>query len=97
MGYAIIVFLGLMPLVWAMSISPLTRKIDLLERRLRRMDAILNQIANQVGVSVSSSVSPMDNELRALVKEDKKLEAIKKVVTELGLSLKEAKAYVEAL
>lgn len=97
MGYAILVLLGLIPLLWAMSISPLLKKVSLLEYRLKQMDVRLEQIAKQVGVTEPRPGAPADNELRMLVAGGKEPEAIKRVMTGMGLSLRDAKAYVEAL
>lgn len=57
------------------------------------MNSTLNKIAKQVGVPKPD----IDNELRALVSEGKRVQAVKKVRMVSGLSLIEAKEYVDSL
>lgn len=68
-------------------------KLTKLEMRFNRMKATLDQIANQVEVSEH----PINDELRKLLKEGKDVQAVKKAREVLGLSLLEAKQYVDAL
>ncbi|MGG0754705.1 ribosomal protein L7/L12 [Brevibacillus laterosporus] len=85
----------------------LLEKVSSLQKQLKKMDVILQQIATQVGVpdysdiTKSSSIGvqnhPINTKLSRLLSEGKKIEAIKEVRKELGLSLKEAKDYVERL
>lgn len=67
--------------------------IHTLQDNVSRMNSTLNKIAKQVGVPGPD----IDNELRELVAEGKKVQAIKKVRMVLGLSLIEAKEYVDSL
>ncbi|MCY9513173.1 ribosomal protein L7/L12 [Paenibacillus apiarius] len=71
----------------------ITEKVNSLQAQVRSMKYTLEQIANQFGVPEH----PINNELRILRTEGKKIEAVKEARRVLGLSLKEAKEYVEAL
>ncbi|QIC04363.1 hypothetical protein GOP56_01355 [Brevibacillus sp. 7WMA2] len=85
----------------------LVEKVNRLQNQLKRMNVILQQIAAQVGVTnYSESTKPNNNvvlnhpinaKLHRLLAEGKQIEAIKEARIELGLSLKEAKEYVERL
>ncbi|MEK3797052.1 hypothetical protein MHI18_02165 [Peribacillus sp. FSL H8-0477] len=68
-------------------------KLTKLEMRFKRMKAALDQIALQVEVPEH----PINDELRILLKEGKDVQAVKKAREVLGLSLLEAKQYVDAL
>ena len=68
-------------------------KLTKLEMRFKRMKATLNQIELQVEVPEH----PINDELRILLKEGKDVQAVKKAREVLGLSLLEAKQYVDAL
>ncbi len=57
-----------------------------------RMNATLNKIAKQVGVPDTITA-----ELKNLISEDKKIEAIKKYRIATGCGLVEAKEYVDSL
>lgn len=71
----------------------IVNSINQLRTDLARMNSTLNKIAKQVGVPEPS----IANELRALVAEGKRVQAIKKARMTLGLGLKEAKEYVDDL
>lgn len=68
-------------------------KLTKLEMRFKRMKATLDQIELQVEVPEH----PINDELRILLKEGKDVQAVKKAREVLGLSLLEAKQYVDAL
>lgn len=68
-------------------------KLNTLEVRIKSMKSTLDQIADQVEVPEH----PVNDELRKLVKEGKEVEAVKEARKALGLSLIEAKQYVDAL
>lgn len=68
-------------------------KLTKLEMRFKRMKVTLDQIALQVEVPEH----PINDELRILLKEGKDVQAVKKAREVLGLSLLEAKQYVDAL
>lgn len=67
--------------------------IHTLQDNVSRMNSILNKIAKQVGVPGLD----IDSELRALIAEGKKVQAVKKARMVLGFSLVEAKEYVDSL
>ncbi|MCB2292985.1 ribosomal protein L7/L12 [Clostridium algoriphilum] len=71
----------------------LTSKIDSLQKHITRMNSNLIKVAKQVGVPQE----PLDDELRNLINEGKKIQAIKEVRKATGLGLKEAKDYVDNL
>ncbi|AKF95311.1 hypothetical protein [Brevibacillus laterosporus] len=85
----------------------LAEKVNRLQNQLKRMDVILQQIAAQVGVTDYSEHTkpnnnvvlnhPVNAKLITLLSEGKQIEAIKEARLVLGLSLKEAKEYVERL
>ncbi|WP_257351353.1 hypothetical protein [Pseudalkalibacillus decolorationis] len=77
----------------ALWISTLNMKVTNLQDRLKTMRYTLNQIADQVGVPEH----PVNEQIRALVKDGKNIEAIKEARKALGLSLIEAKEYVDSL
>jgi cell division protein FtsL len=57
-----------------------------------RININLNKIAEQVGVP-----DTITNEIKSLILEGKKVEAIKKYRIATGLGLKEAKEYIDSL
>lgn len=63
------------------------------KNEVKRLKSSLDHAMNQG----DGSEHPINHELRKLLKEDKKIKAIKKVREALGLSLAEAKEYVENL
>ncbi|WP_416826611.1 hypothetical protein [Ectobacillus polymachus] len=67
--------------------------INRVNKRLKRTEYKLEQIAKQVGVPEHA----INEELRQLVKDGEKIEAIKKAREVLELSLLEAKNYVDSL
>ncbi|WP_027624647.1 hypothetical protein [Clostridium lundense] len=67
--------------------------IHTFQDNVTRMNSTLNKIAKQVGVPGLD----IDSELRDLISEGKKVQAIKKARIVLGLSLVEAKEYVDSL
>jgi len=66
--------------------------ISALRSDIARINVNLNKIAKQVGVP-----DTVTNELKILISEDKKIEAIKKYRMVTGLGLIEAKEYVDSL
>lgn len=59
---------------------------------IKRINVNLNKIAEQVGVP-----DIITDELKSLILEGKKVEAIKKYRMATGLGLKEAKEYIDSL
>ncbi len=68
-----------------------TQAMDL---RLQRVERKLDAVMNHLGVVMNSGVDP---QLLQLVREGKKIEAIKLYRESTGVGLKEAKDFVESL
>lgn len=83
------IILGVLLVIIFMLYDKLTK----LEMRFKSMKATLDQIALQVEIPEH----PINDELRKLLKEGKDIQAVKKAREVLGLSLLEAKQYVDAL
>lgn len=64
--------------------------VNRLEGQVKGLQYILNQVHKPMDY-------PINNELRQLIQEGKEIKAIKKVRETLGLSLLEAKQYIDAL
>ncbi|MGD7024865.1 hypothetical protein FZC79_15200 [Rossellomorea vietnamensis] len=64
-----------------------------LEGRIKGIRYALDQISKKAGVPEK----PINNELRELIRKDQEVQAVKEVRETLGLSLVEAKQYIEAL
>lgn len=73
-------------LLWIVS------SINQVRSDITRININLNKIAEQVGVS-----DTIMDELKSLILEGKKVEAIKKYRIATGLGLKEAKEYIDSL
>lgn len=68
-------------------------RINQINKRVKRTENQLEQIAKQVGVPEHVS----NEGLRQLVKDGEKIRAIKKAQKDLGLSLRESKDYIDSL
>lgn len=79
------------------GIVSISSSISQLDKRLKRTEGKLDQIARQVGVPERAANEELNEELRELVREGKKIKAIKKVREVLGMSLVDAKNYVDSL
>lgn len=84
----IILLMVLVVLVGLMFSSRMTA----MEKRMRQQQNTLNQMANQLGIPEP----PVHEEVKQLLAEGQDIKAIKIVREELGLSLVEAKQYVDA-
>ncbi|WP_123054554.1 ribosomal protein L7/L12 [Clostridium sp. JN-1] len=82
----ICVFVGAGLLLWIVS------SISQIRSDIARINVNLSKIAKQVGVP-----DTITDELKSLILEGKKVEAIKKYRIATGLGLKEAKEYVDSL
>lgn len=71
----------------------LMSSVNTLKSQVSRISLKLDKIAKQVGVEEPD----IDSELRDLIVQGKKVEAIKKLREFTGLGLKEAKEYVDNL
>lgn len=85
MGSGFIEYLIILAIVYVMV------TIGKLEGRIKGLQHSLQQISKQVGVSTEV----IDNEVRDLLKEGKDVAAVKCVRETLGLTLVEAKRYVD--
>lgn len=85
----IILLIILVVLVGLMASSRMTD----LEKRMKRQQATLDQIASHLGIPER----PVPAEVKRLLQEGQDIKAIKTVREELGLSLVEAKQYVDAI
>ncbi|MCR8645754.1 hypothetical protein NV379_24235 [Paenibacillus sp. N1-5-1-14] len=74
-------------------IISLSARVGTLERRIKRMQSTLDQLAEQSGLPEH----PINDELRELIKEGEDVKAIKKARETLGLSLLEGKEYIDRL
>lgn len=71
----------------------LLKKISMLESRIKGLEYTLDHVAYEVELPEL----PVNDELRKLIKEGKDVKAVKRTRETLGLSLVEAKKYVDAL
>jgi ribosomal protein L7/L12 len=90
------VLLGVVVLVMvvALGASATDRKLARVDRRLVRMERKLDAIAGHLGVDVAEPGLP---EVAALLREGKKIQAIKVYRERTGADLKEARDAVEGL
>lgn len=86
-------FLGLLLIIVFVLITTVIDKLNKLENRMKNIKITLDQIATVIEVPEH----PINNELRKLINEGKEIQAIREVRTVLGLSLLEAKLYVDDL
>ena len=74
-------------------VGKMDSRITKMENQIKGFKYTLEQISKQVDVPEN----PVNKELRQLLKEDKEVQAVKKARETLGLSLLEAKQYIDAL
>ncbi|MGG7177581.1 ribosomal protein L7/L12 [Clostridium paraputrificum] len=76
-------------------------KINLLQENLIKMNSTINKIASKLGIEEKGEVYSLkaiiedDSELLNMIKEGKKIKAIKKIRNITGIGLKEAKEFVD--
>jgi len=70
--------------------------INQLLNELKRISKTVDKIAKQIGVN-DPVPENLINELKSLVSEGKKIEAIKRYRKATGLGLKESKEYIDSL
>ena len=87
-----IIIIGLVVVIFLL-ITNVLAKLESLSTRVKRLEYTLGQVAQQVEVPEH----PVNDELRKLKQEGKQVEAVKKAREVLGLSLLEAKQYVDGL
>ncbi|ANS74522.1 hypothetical protein AWM70_07935 [Paenibacillus yonginensis] len=80
-------------LILLLIILHLFTKVGQLEGRIKGMQYIINQLTKQVEIPEL----PINEDLRKLINEGEDVKAIKKTREVLGLSLLEAKAYIDQL
>ncbi|WP_431802166.1 hypothetical protein [Halobacillus andaensis] len=68
-------------------------RVTSMEKRVKRVEETLRRVTEQVDLPPSST----DEELKQLVREGKDVQAVKRARKELGLSLIEAKEYIDKL
>ncbi|MGE7827693.1 winged helix-turn-helix transcriptional regulator [Paenibacillus sp. NPDC093718] len=68
-------------------------RMTAMEKRMKQQQNTLNQIANQLGIPEP----PVHDHVRQLLADGQDIKAIKIVREELGLSLVEAKQYVDTI
>ena len=83
---------GLVVIIFVLIIT-VSSKFNSLEIRINSMKFTLDQVAKQVDVPEH----PINEKLRRLLKEGKGVKAVKEARQVLGLSLLEAKQYVDDL
>jgi ribosomal protein L7/L12 len=74
--------------------------INALQRNQKRIESKLDRIIEHLGLPEPSRENISDElkgELISLVKENKKVQAIKKLKEAIGMGLKEAKDYIDSL
>ncbi|MEE6449060.1 hypothetical protein RAH41_00640 [Gottfriedia acidiceleris] len=86
-------FLGLVLVIVFVLFTTVIDKLNKLENRMKNRKVTLDQIAKVVEVPEH----PINNDLCKLLQEGKEIQAIREVRSVLGLSLLEAKQYVDAL
>ena len=87
------IVIGGLVIIIFMLITTVTTKLNSLETQVRSLKFTLDQVANQVEVPEH----PINDELRKMLKEGKEVKAIKEARQLFGLSLVEAKQYVDKL
>lgn len=87
------IVIGGLVIIIFMLITTVTTKLNSLETQIKSLKFTLDQVANQVEVPEH----PINDELRKMLKEGKEVKAIKEARQILGLSLLEAKQYVDKL
>ena len=83
---------GLVAIIFVL-VTTVSSKLNSLETRIKSLKFTLDQVANQVDVPEH----PINEKLRRLLKEGKGAQAVKEARQVLGLSLLEAKQYVDDL
>jgi len=89
-GLAVIIFLLITTVSTVFTVSS---RLNSLETRVKSLKFTLDQVAKQVEVPEH----PINDKLRKLLEEGKNVQAVKEARQVLGLSLLEAKQYVDGL
>jgi ribosomal protein L7/L12 len=72
------------------------KRIFRMEQRIHHIEDLLQQVGDKVGVDINA-VSQKDTEIVQILKQGRKIEAIKRTREIYGYGLKEAKDYVDQL
>jgi len=88
-------FVGVVALVAAAEwpIYALHQRVQALERRVKRTQELLGKVADRLGVPED----PLETEIRQLLAQGKTVQAIQRVREVRGLTLKEAKEFVDSI
>jgi ribosomal protein L7/L12 len=77
-----------------MADLPLYGRVDELQRRIVWLEAAVDALAAATGVTLPEGETEFDPEVVALVREGKRVQAVKVASERLGLSLRDATDYV---
>jgi ribosomal protein L7/L12 len=77
-----------------MADLPLYGRLDELQRRIVRLEAAVDALAAATGVTLPGGDAEFDSEVVALVRDGKRVQAVKVAAERLGLSLQDATDYV---
>ncbi|KOR87723.1 hypothetical protein [Paenibacillus solani] len=82
----------LLIIVVVLAVLMISSRMAAIEKRMKQQQAVLNQIAKHLGIPEP----PVHEKVKRLLREGQDIKAVKTVREELGLSLLEAKQYVDA-
>lgn len=80
-------------IICVLLLSCISSAISQLRNDIKHTNSILEKIAKQIGVPEP----PVDDEIKTLIAEGKKIKAIKRYREITGVGLKEAKDYIDKL
>jgi ribosomal protein L7/L12 len=83
-------------LIIAVGFTSIASALNQLRSAIARTNSTLDKIAKQIGVPDTMPES-LDNELKTLIAEGKKIKAIKRHRMLTGVGLKESKDYIDSL
>lgn len=76
-----------------LAVLMISSRMAAIEKRMKQQQDVLNQIAKHLGIPEP----PVHEEVKRLLREGQDIKAVKTAREELGLSLLEAKQYVDAI
>jgi ribosomal protein L7/L12 len=82
--------------IMGVALTSIVSAINQLRSEIARTNSTLDKIAKQIGVP-GTVPENLDNELKTLIAEGKKIKAIKRHRMLTGLGLKESKEYIDSL
>jgi len=83
-------------LIGVMVVISISSAISQIRSDIARLNLTLDKIAKQIGVP-DTIIENIDEELKILISEGKKIKAIKRYRMATGIGLKEAKDYIDRL